>query len=90
LKRAVLRLVTKFEIQSHENYGLWAAIIEKKKCRHRGKRLNLIREETASKPQFFSLIKVMAARAYQESKEAEEAEEKRQKAIWKKEATHQQ
>jgi hypothetical protein len=43
--------------------------------------LNLIREEIASKPQFFSPIKVMAARAYQESKEAEEAEEKRQKAI---------
>jgi hypothetical protein len=43
--------------------------------------LNLIREETASKPQFFSLMKVITARAYQENKEAEEAEEKRQKAI---------
>jgi hypothetical protein len=39
--------------------------------------LNLIREEIAGKPQFFSLMKVIVARAYQESKEAEEAKEKR-------------
>ena len=86
LERMVLRLAAKFEIQSHENRGLRAAIVEEKKRRHRGKRLNLLGEEAASEPQFFSPTKVIAARAYQESKEAAETEEKRQKALRKEEA----
>ncbi|ERF69732.1 hypothetical protein EPUS_09310 [Endocarpon pusillum Z07020] len=86
LERAVLRLAAKFEIQSHENRGLRAAIVQEKKRRRRGKRLNLLGKEATSEAQFFSPTKVITARAYQESKEAAEAEEKRQKAVRKEEA----
>jgi hypothetical protein len=79
LERAVLRLTAKFEIQSHENRGLRAVIIEEKKRKHRGKRLNLLGEEAASEPQFFSPTKVIAARAYQENKEAAETDKRRQR-----------
>lgn len=86
LERAVLRLATRFEIQTHENRGLRAAIMIEKKRRNHRKRLNLLGEETNAAPQFFSPQKVLSARAYQESKEAAEQEEKRQKALRKEEA----
>jgi DDE superfamily endonuclease len=45
LERAVLRLATRFEIQSFENQGLRVAITQEKKRRQRSKRLNLLGEE---------------------------------------------
>jgi hypothetical protein len=50
LKRAVLRLATKLDIQNHENRGLRAAIIGEKKRRQRGRRLNLMSGEVNSAP----------------------------------------
>jgi hypothetical protein len=49
--------------------------------------LNLLREEEAGVPQFFSPQRVLAAKAYQEGKEEAVKEEKRQRAIRKEEAT---
>jgi hypothetical protein len=43
LQRAVLRLATKFDIQTFENKGLRKALTQKKKRRQRGKRLNFIK-----------------------------------------------
>ena len=43
-------------------------------------------QESIAEPQFFSPEKVLAARAYQESKEAAEQEEIRQKVLYKEEA----
>lgn len=86
LERAVFRLATKFELQSHENMSLRQALMEEKRRRVRGKRLNLLGEEVTNQPQFFSPSKIITARTYQESKEAAEQEEKRQKALRKEEA----
>jgi hypothetical protein len=77
LERAILRLTTRFEIQSFENQGLRVAITQEKKMRQRNKRLNLLGEEDTGVPQFFSPQRVLAARAYQESKEEKEEESKR-------------
>jgi DDE superfamily endonuclease len=87
LERAVLRLAAKFEIQSHENQGLKAAITQEKKRRRRGRRLNLLGEEDTAGPQFFSPQRILAAKAFQEGKEAAEHEKKHQKAIDKEQAT---
>lgn len=86
LERAVLRLATKFEIQSHENKGLRMAVNEEKRRRKRGKRLNLLGEEETGGPQFFSPERVLTAKTFQDSKEAAEVEKKRQKAIEKEQA----
>jgi DDE superfamily endonuclease len=80
LERAVLRLATNLEIQSFENRGLQVAITQEKKRRQRNKRLNLLGEEDTRVPQFFSPKRILAAKAFQESKEKEEEEDKRQKA----------
>jgi hypothetical protein len=82
----VLRLATKYDIQSFENKGLRTAITQEKKRRQRGKRLNLLGEKEAKVPQFFSLQRVLRAKAYQEGREEAIEEERRQKAIRKKEA----
>jgi hypothetical protein len=87
LQRAVLRLATKFDIQTFENKGLRKALTQEKKRRQRGKRLNLLGEEEAAVPQFFSPQRVLAAKAYQEGKDEAVEEEKRQRAIRKEEAT---
>jgi hypothetical protein len=86
LQRAVIRLATKFDIQNFENKGLRMALTQEKKRRQRGKRLNVLEEEKAGVPQFFSPQRVLAAKAYQEGKEEAIEEEKRQKAIRKEEA----
>lgn len=88
LERAVLRLATKFDIQSFENRGLRMAITQEKKRRQRGKRLNLLGEEATAAPQFFSPQRVLLAKAYQEGKEQAEEEGKRQRAIQKEEAAY--
>lgn len=88
LERIVLRLAAKYEIQSHENKGLRAAVVVEVKRRNRGTRLNLMGEEASGKPQFFSPTKVIKARAFQETKKAAEEEERRQKALRKEEAAY--
>jgi hypothetical protein len=85
-ERAILRLATKFDIQSFENRGLRMAITQEKKRRQRGKRLNLLGEEVVGAPQFFSPQRVCLAKAYQEGREQAEEEGKRQRAIQKEEA----
>jgi hypothetical protein len=87
LERAVLRLATKYDIQSFENRGLRIAITQEKKRRQGKRRLNLLGEEEAGVPQFFSPQRVLTAKTYQDNKEELEEEEKRQKAIRKEEAT---
>lgn len=87
LERAVLRLATNYEIQTHENKCLRMAITQEKKRRQRGKRLNLLGEEETNGPQFFSPQRILAAKAFQESKEVTEQEKKRQKAIDKEQAS---
>ena len=64
------------------------AITQEKKRRQRGKNLNLLGEEEASIPQFFSPQRVLIVKAYQEGKEEAEEEEKHRKAIRKKEAAN--
>ena len=86
LARAAMRLATHHGIQIHENNGLRRAIFEERKHRQRSKRLNLVGEESAPEPQFFSPTKVLQAKAFQETKEAQEQEEIRQKALRKEEA----
>jgi hypothetical protein len=49
----------------------------------------LLGEEDTNEPQFFSPQRVLAAKAYQQSKEAAEKEKKRQRAINKKQALSQ-
>ena len=49
--------------------------------RNHKKRLNLLGKETNGDPQFFSPQKVLAARAYQETKETAEEEKRHQKAL---------
>jgi hypothetical protein len=88
LERAVLRLATKFDIQSFENRGLRTAITQEKKRRQRNKRLNLLGEQDDSVPQFFSLRRVLAAKAFQEGKEEAKEKNKRQKAIRREEAAY--
>jgi hypothetical protein len=79
LERAVRKLATHFELQTHENNSLCRAIIEEKKRRRRNKRLNLLGEEANPAPQFFSPNRVLPAKEFQETKEAQEQEEKRQR-----------
>jgi hypothetical protein len=81
LQRAVLRLATKFDIQSFETRGLRTAITQEKKRRQRNKRLNLLGEQDDGVPQFFSPQRVLAAKAFQEGKEEAKEGDKRQKAI---------
>jgi AAA+ superfamily predicted ATPase len=50
LQRAVLRLATKYDIQSFKNKDLRTAITQEKKRRQRDKRLNLLGEEEAGVP----------------------------------------
>jgi hypothetical protein len=64
LQRAIIRLATKFDIQNFENKGLRIALTQKKKRRQRDKRLNVLKEKKAGVPQFFSLQRVLAAKAY--------------------------
>jgi hypothetical protein len=61
-------------------------LTQEKKRRQRNKRLNLLGEEDTRVPQFFSPQRVLAARAFQASKEEEEEEDKRQRALQKEEA----
>lgn len=61
-------------------------ITQEKQRRQRNKRLNLLREQNAGVPQFFSRQRVLATKAYQEGKEEGEEEDGRQKAIRKEEA----
>ena len=86
LARAVLRLATQYEIQNHKNNSLRRAIVEEKKRRQRGKRLNLVGEECGPEPQFFSPIKVLQAKAFQDTKEAQKEKEAHIKALRKEEA----
>ena len=44
IQKVVMKLVTHFELQKHENYNLLRVIIQKRKKRQRNKRLNLISE----------------------------------------------
>lgn len=87
LERAVFRLAVRNEIISHENQGLRVAITEEKKRRQRGKRLNLVGEEEDGQAQFYSPQRILAAKAYQESKQQAEEENKLQKAQKKEAAT---
>jgi hypothetical protein len=77
LERAVLQLATQLDIQSFENQGLRIALTQEKKRRQRNKRLNLLEEEDTGVPQFFSPQRVLAAKAFQKSKEKKEEENKR-------------
>jgi hypothetical protein len=92
LEQIVLRLITKYEIQSYKNKGLKMAITQEKKRRQRGKCMNLLGEKETNGPQCFSPERILAAKAFQESKEAAEQGKKRQEAIDKEQATlkHQQ
>ena len=72
LFRANLTLATQHEIDRHIEQGLIKALKDEKKRRRRGKRLNLLGEEDSG-PQFFSPVRIQAARDYQESKETNEA-----------------
>ena len=69
-------LASQHKIDHHIKIGLVGALKDKKKRRHRGKRLNLSGEDDSG-PQFFSPGRVQAARDYQDSKEAEEAQRQR-------------
>lgn len=71
LFKANERLAAENSIGTHMILGLTAALIEEKRRRKRGKRLNLLGEEEPG-PQFFSPGRVTAARAWQAEKEEEE------------------
>ena len=78
-------LTTQFKIQNHINNDLCTVLDNKKKHRQRDVRLNLLDQESSSKPQFFSPTKILVVKEYQNSKETREQEELRQKALKKKE-----
>ena len=67
------KLATLRSLDSHMIAGLKRVVILEKKKRQRGKRLNLLGEED-SRPQFFSLGWVQAAKERQEAKKVEEAQ----------------
>ena len=88
--RANERLAAEQSISKHVVRGLQEALKDEKKRRTRGKRLNILGLED-SEPQFYSPVKVQAAREFQSTKEVEEAlrrlniDEKKQLSIAKKE-----
>ena len=73
LFKANEQLVSQHSIDQYVLRGLTNALKAEKKRRIRGKRLNLIGQEDIG-PQFFSLARIEAARAYQALKDAEEAQ----------------
>jgi hypothetical protein len=64
LFRTVERLVTQHEIDVHVNQGLRKALTYEKQKRRKGKRLNLLGEDSSA-PQLFSPSRVQAAKAHQ-------------------------
>ena len=68
--RANERLASEHDIDQHVIRGLNIAIKNEKKRRQRGKRLNLLGQETSG-PQFFSPTKIQAARDTLDAKETE-------------------
>src|SRR5580700_4433784 len=82
LFRSVERLATQHEIDTHINQGLRKALAYEKQKRRKGKRLNLLGEDSSG-PQLFSPSRVQAAKAYQAQKEAAE-EQKRLEVAEKK------
>ena len=81
LFRSIERLATQYEIDTHISQGLRKALVYEKQKRRKGKRLNLLGEESSG-PQLFSPSRVLAAKAYQAQKEAAE-EQKRLEAAEK-------
>ena len=75
LFRLLQRLATQHEIDTHVNKGLRRALILEKQKRRKGKKLNLLGEDTSG-PQLFSPGRVQAAKAYQPEKIAAEEQKK--------------
>ena len=71
LLRANEHLTAERSISQHVIKGLYEALKQEKKRRKRGKRLNLLGEDDSG-AQFFSPIRVQAAREYQAIKEEDE------------------
>ncbi|KAK5139604.1 hypothetical protein LTR04_003455, partial [Oleoguttula sp. CCFEE 6159] len=74
------KLATKLEISQHENQGLKRALVQERKKRKRGKRLNLYEEgENPGQARFFSPSRVERAR--RQAADEAEAERQRKQAI---------
>ena len=90
LLRANKHLTAERSISQHVIKELYKALKQEKKRQKKGKRLNLLGEDN-SRAQFFSLIRMQAAREYQAIKEKDElikkqniTERKAQAAVKKK------
>lgn len=81
--KANIHLAVQQSINAYIIQGLRQTIVQEKKRRKRGKRLNLIGEEESG-PQFFGPAEVEAARVFQAKKETDE--DKRKQAIANKKA----
>ena len=68
-------LAAQYAIDQHTKDGLIESLKREKRCRKRGKKLNLVGEEDNG-PQLFSTPRVQAAQAFQAEKEEKEKQER--------------